>query len=151
MRRHWPGVATVLFLAISGLGFIVTSPEVIFNRHSDLVAEHLATQAVFHDSWRLGEGVPLWRDDQLSGAPAFTNPQAAYSHPAHALFAFFAPERVVGLVMWLELILAALGGYVAAASLNLSIPGRLLTAAGVLFSFKTILAVYAGWLPALAH
>ena len=130
MKQNLAGVATVILFAVSGLGFIVWSPEVLFNRHSDLVAENIATQTVLHNSWTRGEGIPLWRDDQLSGAPAFTNPQASYSHPLHALFAFFPPARVVGLVLWLELALAAIGGYLAARALNLSIPGRVLTAKG---------------------
>ena len=149
MKRHSLGAATVVLIAGAGLGFIMISPEVMFNRHSDLVGEHLATQTVLHDSWTRGAGIPLWRDDQLSGAPAFTNPQAAYSHPVHTLFAFFPPARVIGVVMWIEMVLAALGAYLAAAVLNLSMAGRLLTAIGTLFSFKTILAVYAGFLPAL--
>ena len=111
VKRNLAGVATVILFAVSGLGFIVWSPEVLFNRHSDLVAENIATQTVLHDSWTRGEWIPLWRDDQLSGAPAFTNPQASYSHPLHALFAFFPPARVVGLVLWLELALAAIGAY----------------------------------------
>ena len=52
--------------------------------------------------------------------------------------------------MWLELILAALVSMWRRRAKPLD-ARTLLTAAGVLFSFKTILAVYAGWLPALGH
>jgi len=92
----------------------------------------------------------LWRLDQLSGAPALANPQALYTHPLHALFALYPPEKVVGLVIWVEMLLAALGAYAAAGVLRLSPAGRLLVAIATLFSFKTILAVYAGWLTVLA-
>lgn len=140
----------MILIAAAGLGFLVTFPESLFNRHSDLISQHLASQTVLYDSWQSDRKLPLWRDDQLSGSPAFTNPQTAYSHPLHALFAVFPPARVVGLVIWLQLVFAAIGAYMAAATLKLSLPGRVLTAIGTLFSFKTILAVYAGWLPVIA-
>jgi hypothetical protein len=150
VKQHWAGAATVLLLAVAGLGFIVVSPSHLFNRHSDLVSQHLAAQTVLYDSWRNGGGFPLWRDDQLSGFPAFTNPQASYSHPLHLLFALFPPAQIVGLVIWLEMLASAIGVYVAGIALRLSPPARLLAATGALFSFKTLLAAYAGWLPVLA-
>jgi hypothetical protein len=66
------------------------------------------------------------------------------------LFAFFPPASIVAVVVWLELLLGAFGAYFAAAALKLSTLARVLTATAALFSFKTILAVYAGWLPVLA-
>jgi hypothetical protein len=144
-RRVAP-FALIIAMACGCLGFLVTSPEGLFNRYSDLLAFHLGTQTILHDSWQAGHGIPVWRSDTFSGSPAFANPQSMYTHPFHILFLLVRPERVVGLVIWLQLLLGALGGYYAGTVLRLSTPGRLLVAIALLFSFKTILAVYAGWL-----
>src|SRR5262245_7957563 len=101
---------------------MIWHPEGLFNRHSDLVAAHLRTQNVFHQSWQEGRGFPVWRSDILSGQPALTNPQALYAHPVHLLFAFFPPEQCVGLVVWIHLLIGALGGYYAGAVLRLTQP-----------------------------
>ncbi len=143
-------LALLVAIAVLGLGFLITHPEGLFNRHSDLVAEHLATQTVFHDLWQTKHRVPFWRSDILSGGPALANPQALYTHPFHALFAFYRPEHVVGLVIWLQMLLAGIGGYYVGFALRLSPPARLMVGVATLFSFKTILAAYAGWLPQLA-
>jgi hypothetical protein len=134
-------------IALIGLGGMIWHPQGLLNQYSDIVSAHLNTQTIFHQSWQAGHAFPLWRSDILSGQPALTNPQALYTHPIHIFFALFAPERVVGLVMWLHLLIGALGGLYAGWALGLSMPARLMVAVSVLFSFKTILAVYAGWLP----
>jgi len=41
-----------------------------------IVAMHLATKGVLYDSLHSGHGLPFWRSDQLSGVPAFTNPES---------------------------------------------------------------------------
>jgi len=137
-------------IALGGLGFIITRPDGLMNVHSDLVAEHLGTQTIFHQLWQKERRVPLWRSDMLSGGPALTNPQSVYTHPLHLLFAFYSPDHVIGLVVWLQMLLAGIGGYYLGTVLRLSPPARLMVGAATLFSFKTILAVYAGWLPQLA-
>ena len=148
--RHIAPLALVVAIAAVGLGFLITHPEGLFNVHSDLVAEHLGTQTIFHDLWQKAHRVPLWRSDILSGGPALTNPQSLYTHPLHLLFAFYRPDHVVGLVVWLQMLLAGIGGYFLGSVLRLSAPARLMVGVATLFSFKTILAVYAGWLPQLA-
>lgn len=142
--------ALIVGIALIGLGTLIWGPEGLFNRHSDLIAYHLGTQTVLHQSWQNAHRIPLWRPDILSGEPALTNPQALFTHPFHALFAFFKPDRVVGLVIWLQIVTGALGAYYAAGALRLSGAARVMVAVAVLFSFKTILAVYAGWLSVLA-
>lgn len=149
LRRWWP-VAALAAIALAGLGFVIVHPEALFNRHSDLLAENLATETILHDTWQAEHRLPLWRSDLLSGRPALTNPQALYTHPVHLLFALFEPARVVGLVIWLQMLLAAIGAYYAAVVLRVSIPARLLVAVAMLFSFKVLLTAYAGWLTMLA-
>jgi len=147
--RHVVPLALLVAIALLGLGFLIIRPEGLLNVHSDLVAEHFATQTVFHDLWQTTHRVPLWRSDILSGAPALSNPQSLYTHPLHWLFAFYRPDRAVGLVVWLQMLLAGIGGYYIGAALRLSAPARLLVGVATLFSFKTVLAAYAGWLPVL--
>ena len=149
-RRNLAPLTLLVTIALIGLGFIITHPEGLMNKHSDIVAEHLGTQTIFHEVWQREHRLPLWRSDILSGGPALTNPQSLYTHPFHALFAFNDPHRVIGLVVWLQMLLAGIGGYYVGAVLRLSAPGRLMVGVATLFSFKTILAVYAGWLPQLA-
>ena len=140
----------IVGLAVVGLGFIAWHPEGLRNRHSDLVAYHLGMQTVVHDVWQADRRLALWRPDILSGEPAFTNPQSLSTHPFHLLFLFFEPDRVVGLVMWLQFLLVGLGAYWSTAVLRVSVASRLLIGSAALFSFKIILAAYAGWLVPLA-
>ena len=115
------------------------------------MAEHTsALVTIFHDVWQKEHRIPLWRSDILSGGPALTNPQSLYTHPLHWLFAFYRPDQVIGVVVWLQMLLAGIGGYYLGTVLGLSAPARLMVGVATLFSLKTILAVYAGWLPPLA-
>jgi hypothetical protein len=143
-------IVLIIAIAFAGLGFLILRPAGLFNRYSDLLTYHLGTATVLYHAWQDDHVLPLWRSDELSGAPALTNPQALYTHPLHLLFALARPEQIVGLVIWLQMLLGALGAYYAGFALRLSVPGRLVVATATLFSFKTILAAYAGWLPILA-
>src|SRR6478735_7804285 len=51
-RRHLGPVALLVTIALGGLGFIITRPDGLMNVHSDLVAEHLGTQTIFHQLWQ---------------------------------------------------------------------------------------------------
>src|SRR5687767_1199109 len=116
LRSRFAGTlpfVTIVAAAVAGLGFLVVHPESLFNPHSDLLAYHLGNQTVLYDAWRQGQGLPLWRSDVFSGVPAFANPQSMYTRPLHALFLLARPERVVGAVIWLQMLLAGLGGYYA--------------------------------------
>ena len=148
--QHIAPLALLVAIAMIGLGFLITHPDNLLNVHSDLVADHLGRQTIFHDLWRKEHRVPLWRSDILSGGPALTNPQSLYTHPVHLLFALYRPDRVIGLVVWLQMLIAGIGGYYLGTVLRLSVPARVMVGVATLFSFKTILVVYAGWLPPLA-
>ena len=148
--HHIASLALLVAIAMIGLGFLITHPDGLLNVHSDLVADHLGRQTIFHDLWRKEHRVPLWRSDMSSGGPALTNPQSLYTHPVHWLFALYRPDRVIGLVVWLQMLIAGVGGYYLGTVLRLSAPARVMVGVATLFSFKTILAVYAGWLPPLA-
>src|SRR6195256_4782930 len=109
--RHIAPLALLVAIALVGLGFLITHPDGLLNIHSDLVAEHLGTQTILHDLWQKEHRIPLWRSDILSGGPALTNPQSLYTHPFHLLFALYSPDRVIGLVVWSQMLLAGIGGY----------------------------------------
>ena len=148
--QHIAPLALLVAIATIGLGFLIIHPDGLLNVHSDLVADHLGRQTIFHDLWRKEHRVPLWRSDMSSGGPALTNPQSLYTHPVHLLFALYRPDRVIGLVVWLHMLIAGFGGYYLGTVLRLSVPARVMVGVATLFSFKTILVVYAGWLPPLA-
>ena len=45
-RRNLAPLTLLVTIALIGLGFIITHPEGLMNKHSDIVAEHLGTQTI---------------------------------------------------------------------------------------------------------
>jgi len=140
--RHIAPLALLVASALVGLGSLITHPDGLLKVHSDLVADHLDTQTIFHDLWQKEHRVPLWRSDILSGGPALTNPQSLCPHLLHLLFALYLRDRVIGLVVWLQMLLAGIGGYYLGTVLALSAPAAHGGIAYALFrlcsfSFKT--------------
>ena len=150
-RRHeiLPVALIVLGLALAGYGSLLRPGRVPYSIHSDIVAMHLATKTVLYDSLRSGHGLPFWRDDQMSGAPAFTNPESQYTYPLHALFALVPPAAAVGPTIWIQLVAGALAMYWVGRVLGLGRIACLLMAVAQLFNFKLIAITYAGFLPVL--
>jgi len=155
MKRSWKresllaGLLIVL-LATVGYGTLLRAGEIPYSAHSDIIAQHLGTKTVLFRSLQEGHGVPFWRDDMFAGYPALTNPQALYTYPLHFLFYFLPPEDALGWTIWLHLVAMAAAFYVVGHVLGLGMPGKLFMAVSALFSFKLVMAVYAGWLPHLA-
>lgn len=140
----------LLFLALAGYGQLLVPGTIPYSRHSDILAGHLATKSVLHQSLARGEGIPFWRSDQFSGYPALTNPQALFTHPLHLAFLLVSPYQAVGLTLWLHFLLAGLGFYLLGKALELPPAACLLMALSGLFSFKLAIAAYAGWLSVLS-
>jgi hypothetical protein len=140
-------IMLIVLLAFAGYGFICRSGEMPYSVHSDIVAEHLGTKTVLYRAWTERGAVPFWRSDQFSGYTALTNPQSLYTFPLHFLFYFMRPENAIGWTLWLQFVVAALGFYLVGAVLDLGRWARLLMAVAALFSFKLVIAAYAGWLP----
>jgi len=149
-RLRIPIVVSVLLLSLAGYGSLLRLDSVPYSPHSDVVAYLLAAKQVLHRSLEQGFGIPFWRSDQLSGTPAFTNPNALFTNPLHLAFLVGAPARVVGLTFFLQLLAAAAGCYLTGRALGLGLWPRVFMAVAGLFGFKLILAVYAGWLAPLA-
>ena len=110
LRGHLLSGLGLLSLALFVYGPALLSGQVQFSPHSDLLPQHLATKQVLWDALQAGR-LPLWRSDQLMGAPALTDPQALYLHPLQALFWLVEPLRAYGPTVFLELWLAALGAH----------------------------------------
>ncbi|HEX4384455.1 MAG TPA: hypothetical protein VH083_15945, partial [Myxococcales bacterium] len=140
------GPALLVALALAGHSFLLLRPGSVATPHSDLAPFHLVRKQALYDSLRAGHGVPLWQEDQLSGGPSFTDPQAQFFMPLDALFWVLPPARAMAPTCWLILLCAGLGIWVLAGEIGLSFWPRLGAASAMLFSPKLLLAVYAGWL-----
>lgn len=149
-RPHALACAGLVLLSAVVLSPLLAAGRAPYSPYSDFVAQHLATKRVAYQSLHAGHGVPLWRDDQLGGSVALTNPQALYLDPLHALFWVLPPEAAVGPTFALLLLVAALGTYAFACSLGASSGASLFAGVCTLLSAKLLLAVYAGWLAPLA-
>lgn len=128
-------------------GRLLAPGEIPYSPHSDLVPLNIAVKAVLADGIEREGTFPLWRDDQLGGAPAATNPEALYTYPFHFLFWLVGPLAAIGPTFLFHVVLAAFGCFFLGASLGLAFPARLFMALSGLFSFKLMLVIYAGWQP----
>ncbi len=150
LKLHWI-LATFLVFVLAGLsyGFLLRRGEILYSPYSDIIAHGLGTKAILYESLREGQGIPFWRDDQLSGYPALTNPQALYTYPLHFLFYLLEPANAVGGTLWLHFVASACVFYLVAQVLGLSFCARIYMAVAALFNFKLLIAAYAGWLPVI--
>ncbi len=144
---NWIAAGAILLFGLIGYGQLLAPDGVPVSPYSDFVAEHLATQTVLHRSLQAGQGIPFWRSDQFSGYTWPVSPQSQVTSPLNALFLWLPPEQAVGPTFFLLIIVAALSFYLLGAALGLGFWPRLLMATAGMFSFKLVMALYAGWLP----
>jgi hypothetical protein len=126
---------------------LVSGP--VLTASSDVIAQHLGTKQVLYRSIQAGHGVPFWRADELSGAPALTHPQSLYTYPLHILFYLLPPERALGPTLWLHFLAAGFAYYLLGAALNLGPAARLVMGLAGMFNYKLIAITYSGWLPVI--
>jgi hypothetical protein len=150
LRARLIAGATLCALALVVYAPLLLPDRAPYSAYSDILAEHLALKQVGYESWSKHHSWPLWREDQLAGAPALTNPQALYLHPLHAAFWFVSPLAALGPTLVLQFLVAAFGCYLLARSLGASRFGAVFSGAASLVSYKSILAAHAGWLAPLA-
>ena len=145
-------MAILLTLVFAGLGygFLWKTGHTPYSPHSDIIAQHMGTKTILYKALQSGQGLPFWRDDQFSGYPAFSNPQALYTYPLHILFFFLEPVDAMGGTIWLHFAASAWVYYLLGSAMGLKFWGRLFMAVAALFNFKMIIAVYAGWLSHIA-
>ena len=105
-RDLWIGAVAIAILGIAGYGHLLEPGTVPYSPHSDIVVQHLGTNEVLHRSLESGHGLPLWRDDQLSGSGAMTNPQAMYTYPLNFLFWLMPPAAATGPTLFLYYLFA---------------------------------------------
>lgn len=146
-KDFWKSIAIILLLTLVGYGFLWKPGNTLYSQYSDFIAEHVSTKQVLYDSIHQGWGIPFWRNDQFSGYAGLINPIAQYTYPLHFLFYLLPPLAAVGGTFFLHFLVSALAYYAVGASLGLGFWPRLMMAAAGLFSFKLIVAAYAGWIP----
>jgi hypothetical protein len=137
----------LLLAAALGFGFLWRSGTTPYSAHSDFLSEHLGAKQLLFDSIHRGGGLPLWRSDKLSGYDALISPVSQFTYPLDALFFVLPPLAAAGPTYWLHFLAAGVFFWLAAAALGLGFWPRLFVGISGMFSFKLILAVYAGWLP----
>jgi hypothetical protein len=146
-------VALLLVLALVAYGHLWRPGCVPYSNRSDLIAYHLGVKWAAYRSIQAGEGLPFWKNDQLAGGPALTNPQAMYAYPLYLLFDLTDPATAAGPTLWVQFLVMGLGMYLWGWSIGLGRAGRLFMAVAGMFNFKLVIAAYAGWMtviPALA-
>ncbi len=139
----------ILALACGIYGFLLRPGQIPYSKHSDVIAQHLATKEIAHRSLERGDGLPYWRGDQILGVPAVTHPQSLYTNPLHAPFLWMEPAAAVGWTLFLSLLAMAVSMWALGAALELSAIARVLMSVSGLVSFKLIAICYAGWLPVI--
>ncbi len=151
VNPRWVTVTGLLVLVAAAWAvygdLLVSGP--VLTASSDVIAQHLGTKQVLYRSIQAGHGVPFWRADELSGAPALTHPQSLYTYPLHILFYLLPPERALGPTLWLHFLAAGFAYYLLGAALNLGPAARLVMVLAGMFNYKLIAITYSGWLPVI--
>src|SRR4051794_38393822 len=111
-RRTVSSLAAVLFLA--GLAAAFFAPLLFGQRvlfFGDL-SLYFVPLLAFLRSEIVGSGrIPLWNPHLLCGTPFVGNPQTWPLYPSSLLLYALSPERVVGVIGALHVLLASLGAY----------------------------------------
>ncbi len=136
-----------MLLSLVGYGHLLAPGRVPYSPHSDFISEHISTKQVLYDSIWKGEGIPLWRNDKLSGYAGLVNPQSQYTYPLHFLFYLLPPLAAAGPTFWLHFLASGAAYYLLGLAMGLRFWPRMVMATAGLFSFKLVMGVYAGWLP----
>jgi hypothetical protein len=146
---RWRETLLLIAVAFVVYGMLLQPGHAPHSVISDLVSYGWPTKQVLYDSLQAGEGLPLWRSDQLSGSIATTQPQALYTYPLELLYWIVPPLSAAGPSLWLHLLVAGLGCLVWGRQLGLGRSGRVVMGIAGLLSFKLMLAVHVGWTPVL--
>lgn len=141
--------AIIILLSLLAFNCLLSKADCIYSHYSDVMSYHLNTKSVLSQSLKAGSGIPLWQENIFSGSPAFANPQALYLYPFHLLFYVINAPLSFNLTILLNFIIAGISMYIFACVCRLNFAARLFSALAYMFSFKLIIAAYAGWLSAL--
>ena len=148
----WSAPLVLLILLAAALAvygdLLVKGPSL--TGFSDIIANGIGVKQVLYRSVQSGHGIPFWRDDELSGAPALTHPWSMYTYPLHFLFYLMPPVQALGPTLWLHFLVEGVAFYVLGAAMGLGQSARLLMGLAGMFNYKLIAIAYAGWLGPIA-
>jgi hypothetical protein len=148
--RAWFGPLLILVVALGLLHPLWTRREIIYSKHSDIVAEHLSIKAVGRRAI-LDEGhFPLWNPSMNAGAPAFANPQSMYLFPFDLLYLAAPLDVATNLVILLNILLAGASMYLFGRQVFGHGGPALFAALAYMLSYRYLAMVHAGWLPKMS-
>ena len=144
------GALLIVVVALGLLHPLWTRREIVYSKHSDIVAEHLSVKAVGRRAI-LDEGhLPLWNPSMNSGAPALANPQSMYFFPFDLLYTALPLDLATNLVILLNVLLAGLSMYLLGRCLFQHWGAALFCALAYMLSYRYLAMIHAGWLPKMS-
>ena len=142
-----------LLILLVGLAFLYplwTRHEIVYSKHSDIIAEHLSIKAVGRRAV-VDEGrFPLWNPSMNGGAPAFANPQSMYIYPFDLLFLALPLDIATNVVILLNILLAGLSMYLFGRGFFKHPSAALFCALAYMLSYRYLAIIHAGWLPKMS-
>ncbi len=153
--RWWAGRPVlapllIFLIALALLYPLWTRHEIVYSKHSDIVAEHLAIKAIGRRAI-LDEGhFPLWNPSMNAGAPAFANPQSMYLFPLDLLYLALPLDTATNLVILLNVVLAGLSMYLLGRQVFRGWGAALFCALAYMLSYRYLAMIHAGWLPKMS-
>jgi hypothetical protein len=144
---------SLLVLALIGLGFLYplwTTSDIVYSRHSDIIAEHVGVKTIEQDSLRTEGRIPLWNPSMNGGLPALANPQAMYLFPFDLLFLVLPVGAATNLVIVLNYLLAGAAMYLFCRRYLRHPAAALICATAYMLSFRYLAMIYSGWLPKMS-
>lgn len=148
--RAWLGAVLIVAAALGLLYPLWTRHEIVYSKHSDIVAEHLSVKAVGRRAI-LDEGCfPLWNPSMNGGAPAFANPQSMYVFPFDLLYLVLPLDVATNLVILLNVVLAGLAMFLLSRRVFKRWAAALFCALAYMLSYRYLAMIHAGWLPKMS-
>jgi len=143
----------LLLLALIGLGFLYplwTTSDIVYSRHSDIIAEHVGVKTIEQDSLRTEGRIPLWNPSMNGGLPALANPQAMYLFPFDLLFLVLPIGVATNLVIVLNYLLAGAAMFLFCRRYLRHPAAAVICATAYMLSFRYLAMIYSGWLPKMS-
>ncbi len=152
-KARTPALFALPLLVLIGAGFLHplwTSSDIVYSRHSDIIAEHVGIKAIGWDAVRLEGMFPLWNPSMNAGEPAFATPQSMYRGPFDLLFLVLPPGIATNLVILLNFLLAGVAMFLFSRRYFSHPASALICATAYMLSHRYLAMIYAGWLPKMS-
>jgi hypothetical protein len=144
---------SLLLLALIGAAFLYplwTTSNIVYSKHSDIIAEHVGIKTIGWDAIRLEGRFPLWNPSMNGGEPAFANPQSMYLFPFDLLFLVLPIGVATNLVILLNFLLAGIAMFLFGRRYFSHPAAALICATAYMLSYRYLAMIYAGWLPKMS-